>query len=162
MKQITAHDLTTMSEQAATLPRLRAHRTLHEELSDPVQRLAIAMEPGTYIRPHRHPQTWELLTPLRGRFVVLQFNDEGVVTQRTLLGEETKVLEMPAFTWHAVLSVDPGGVVFEVKQGPYQAARRRRLYALGSTRRWRGDRSGDALVCHCQSGRSFRTLTPSP
>ncbi|MGF6192359.1 WbuC family cupin fold metalloprotein [Serratia sp. 2723] len=121
MKQITAHDLTTMSEQAATVPRLRAHRTLHEELSDPVQRLAIAMEPGTYIRPHRHPQTWELLTPLRGRFVVLQFNDEGVVTQRTLLGEETKVLEMPALTWHAVLSVDPGGVVFEVKHGPYQA-----------------------------------------
>lgn len=31
---------------------------------------------------------------LRGRFVVLQFNDDGVVTQRTLLGEETKVLEM--------------------------------------------------------------------
>ena len=121
MKQITAHDLTTMSEQAATVARLRAHRTLHEELSDPVQRLAIAMEPGTYIRPHRHPQTWELLTPLRGRFVVLQFNDDGVVTQRTLLGEETKVLEMPASTWHAVLSVDPGGVVFEVKQGPYRA-----------------------------------------
>lgn len=76
MKQITAHELTAMSEQAASVPRLRAHRTLHEELSDPVQRLAIAMEPGTYIRPHRHPQTWELLTPLRGRFVVLQFNDE--------------------------------------------------------------------------------------
>ena len=121
MKQITAHDLTDMSEQAAKVARLRAHRTLHDELSEPVQRLAIAMEPGTYIRPHRHPQTWELLTPLRGRFVVLQFNEEGVVTQRTLLGEETKVLEMPAFTWHAVLSVDPGGVVFEVKQGPYQS-----------------------------------------
>ncbi|OZT15122.1 WbuC family cupin fold metalloprotein, partial [Serratia marcescens] len=86
MKQITAHELTAMSEQAASVARLRAHRTLHEELSDPVQRLAIAMEPGTYIRPHRHPQTWELLTPLRGRFVVLQFNDDGVVTQRTLLG----------------------------------------------------------------------------
>ncbi|CAI1079306.1 WbuC family cupin fold metalloprotein [Serratia grimesii] len=120
MKQITALDLTSMSEQAAKVARLRAHRTLHDELSDPVQRLAIAMEPGTYIRPHRHPQTWELLTPLSGRFVVLQFNEDGVVTQRTLLGEETKVLEMPAYTWHAVLSVDPGGVVFEVKQGPYQ------------------------------------------
>lgn len=44
MKQITAHELTAMSEQAASVARLRAHRTLHEELSDPVQRLAIAME----------------------------------------------------------------------------------------------------------------------
>lgn len=121
MKQITLSDMQQQSEAAASAPRLRAHRNFHPELSDPIQRLAIAMEPGTYIRPHRHPQTWELLTPLRGRFVVLQFNDDGVVTQRTLLGEETKVLEMPAFTWHAVLSVDAGGVVFEVKQGPYQA-----------------------------------------
>jgi cupin fold WbuC family metalloprotein len=120
MKQITPHDLTAMSEQAATAPRLRANKNLHAELSDPVQRLAIAMEPGTYIRPHRHPHTWELLTPLRGRFVVLQFDEQGVVTQRTLLGEETKVLEMNAATWHAVLSLDAGGVIFEVKQGPYQ------------------------------------------
>jgi cupin fold WbuC family metalloprotein len=133
MKQITAHDLTSISQKAANAPRLRANANLHEELSDPVQRLAIAMEPGTYIRPHRHTQTWELLTPLRGRFVVLQFNDEGRVIHRTLLGqtsgsnetsvteEITQVLEMPASTWHAVLSLDAGGVIFEVKQGPYQA-----------------------------------------
>ncbi|OVK02745.1 hypothetical protein B8052_25125, partial [Klebsiella pneumoniae] len=25
--------------------------------------------PGTYVRPHRHPHTFELLLPLRGRFV---------------------------------------------------------------------------------------------
>jgi len=62
-----------------------------------------------------------LLTLLRGLFVVPKFNNDGVVTQRTLLGEETKVPEMPALTWHAVLSVDPGGVVFEVKQGHYRA-----------------------------------------
>ncbi|MGE9553237.1 WbuC family cupin fold metalloprotein [Erwinia amylovora] len=121
MKQITPSDLSHMSEQAASVARLRSHRTLHEELSDPVQRLAIAMEPGTYIRPHRHPQTWELLTPLKGRFVVLQFNDAGEVTARTVLGEDAVLQEMPAFTWHAVLSLDKGGVIFEVKQGPYQA-----------------------------------------
>lgn len=120
MKQITHADLVKMSGQAASVPRLRAHRTLHEELSDPVQRLAIAMEPGTYIRPHRHPQTWELLTPLKGRFVMLQFDDEGAVTHRTVLGEEVLLQEIPALTWHAVLSLDAGGVIFEIKHGPYQ------------------------------------------
>lgn len=45
MKQITFSDLQQQSEQAANSPRLRAHRNLHPELSDPVQRLAIAMEP---------------------------------------------------------------------------------------------------------------------
>jgi len=120
MKLITVADLNAMSEQAAQLPRLRSHRTLHDALADPVQRRAIAMEPGTYIRPHRHPHTWELLMPLRGRFVVLQFDNGGTVTRRTLLSGENRVLEMPAGTWHAVLSLDAGGVIFEVKQGPYQ------------------------------------------
>lgn len=120
MKQITPDLLDQLSAQAAQTPRLRANHNLHPTHTDPVQRLAIAMEPGTYIRPHRHNHTWELLTPLRGRFVVLQFNPQGEVTQRTLLGEEAQVLEMPAGTWHAVLSLDEGGVIFEVKQGAYQ------------------------------------------
>ncbi|CAH5627197.1 Tryptophan synthase subunit beta like protein [Klebsiella pneumoniae] len=75
MKQITLSDMQQQSEAAASAPRLRAHRNFHPELSDPIQRLAIAMEPGTYIRPHRHRHTFELLLPLKGRFVVLNFDD---------------------------------------------------------------------------------------
>ena len=103
MKQITVSDMQQQSEAAAHAPRLRAHRNFHPELSDPVQRLAIAMEPGTYIRPHRHPHTFELLIPLRGRFLVLNFDDHGTVTQRVILGEECMALEMDAGTWPAVL-----------------------------------------------------------
>ncbi|OXK65154.1 hypothetical protein CD802_26780, partial [Escherichia coli] len=40
------------------------------------------LPPGTYVRPHRHPHTFELLLPLRGRFVVLNFDDRGTVTHR--------------------------------------------------------------------------------
>ena len=57
------------SQQAQQSPRQRANCNLHPQLDDPIQRLAIAMEPGTYVRPHRHPHTWELLYPLRGRFL---------------------------------------------------------------------------------------------
>ena len=96
MKQITFDDLKQQSAAAASAPRLRAHRNFHPELSDPVQRLAIAMEPGTYIRPHRHPHTFELLLPLSGRFVILNFDEQGVVTRRVVLGEECVALEMDA------------------------------------------------------------------
>ena len=120
MKQITLSDLQQQSEAAASAPRLRAHRNFHPELSDPIQRLAIAMEPGTYIRPHRHRHTFELLLPLKGRFVVLNFDDHGVVTNRVVLGETCTALEMEAGTWQTVLSLDAGGMVFEVKQGAYQ------------------------------------------
>lgn len=120
MKTITLSDMHQQSDAAAKSPRLRAHRNLHPELSDPVQRLAIAMEPGTYVRPHRHPHTFELLFALSGRFLVLNFDDHGKVTHRVVLGEDCKVVEMDAGTWHSVLSLDKGGVIFEVKHGGYQ------------------------------------------
>ncbi len=119
MKKISVSQLDELAQAAQVSPRRRANLNLHATLPDPVQRLAIAMEPDTLVRPHRHPHTWELLYPLRGRFVVLHFDDTGVVTGRAVLGEETAVLETAAGQWHAVLSLDAGGVIFEVKQGPY-------------------------------------------
>lgn len=120
MKQLTEAMLDDLARQARLSPRLRANHNLHAELSEPVQRLAIAMEPDTFVRPHRHFHTWEMLTALRGRFVVLLFDEAGVVTSRTILGEGCHVIEFPANTWHAVLSLDAGGVIFEVKLGPYR------------------------------------------
>ncbi|WP_368083358.1 hypothetical protein [Klebsiella michiganensis] len=40
--------------------------------------------------------------------------------QPLLIGETCTVLEMAAGTWHAVLSLDTGGIIFEVKHGGYQ------------------------------------------
>lgn len=120
MKQITPAMLAELGQQAQESPRRRANLNVHGELSDPIQRLAIAMAPDTYVRPHRHPHTWELLYPLSGRFVVLHFDTAGVVTARSVLGEEAAVIETPAGGWHAVRSLDAGGVIFEVKHGPYR------------------------------------------
>ena len=120
MKKITPAMLQSLGQQAQASPRRRANHNLHGRLDDPVQRLAIAMEPETYVRPHRHPHTWELLYPLAGRFVVLHFDHEGFVTARSVLGEDASLIETPAGGWHAVLSLDTGGVIFEVKHGPYQ------------------------------------------
>jgi cupin fold WbuC family metalloprotein len=119
LKQITESSLVALAQQAQASPRRRANLNLHERLDDPIQRLAIAMEPDTYVRPHRHPHTWELLYPLAGRFVVLHFDEQGTVTGRTALGAESRVIETPAGGWHAVLSCAPGAVIFEVKHGPY-------------------------------------------
>ena len=119
MNQLSYAQLTALSQQAENSPRRRMNHNLHAELSDPIQRLAIAMEPDTYIRPHHHRHSWELLTALRGRFVVLNFDAAGMVTGRAVLGDDASVIETPLAGWHAVLSLDPGAVIFEVKRGPY-------------------------------------------
>lgn len=134
MKRLTATDLTALGQQAARSPRLRANSNLHTDLGDPIQRLAIAMEPDTLVMPHRHPHTWEVLTPLRGRFTVLVFDDTGRVTERAELGEDTQVVEIPAGGWHAVLSRDVGAVIFEVKHGPYAPIAETDIAAWGKGR----------------------------
>ena len=121
MKKLTTADLSDLTQQARLSPRLRANSNLHQDLSDPIQRLAIAMEPDTLILPHRHPHTWEILTALRGRFTVLLFDDAGKVVERAALGEDSSIVEIPAGGWHAVLSLDAGAVIFEVKHGPYRS-----------------------------------------
>jgi cupin fold WbuC family metalloprotein len=119
LKKLTAANLADLSRQARQSPRLRSNSNLHQELTDPIQRLAIAMEPDTLILPHRHPRTWEVLTALRGRFIVLVFDGAGRVKDRAVLGEGCSVVEISAGGWHAVLSRDAGAVIFEVKHGPY-------------------------------------------
>lgn len=124
MKRIDRKLLSELSTQAAISPRQRAHYTLHPHLDDPVQRLCIAMEPGTYVRPHRHmqPETWEILLVLSGAVVLLIFDESGKVLERIALeaGGNTTAVEIPSSTWHAVASLQTGTVVFEVKQGPYE------------------------------------------
>ena len=124
MKQIDGALLDSLTGKAKEAPRQRAHFNLHPELNDPVQRLCIAMEPGTYVRPHRHsdPETWEILVILRGSLALTIFDEKGKVLERTVLkaGGPITVLEFPLNTWHAPVSLESGTVVFEIKQGPYK------------------------------------------
>jgi len=124
MKQIDNTVLDSLTKQAKEAPRHRAHYNLHQELNDPVQRLCIAMEPETYVRPHRHadPETWEVLMILRGSLALLVFDDKGKVLERTVLtaGGQVTAVEFKQNTWHAPVSLESGTIVFEVKQGPYR------------------------------------------
>lgn len=115
--------LQQLSEQAANSPRLRKNYNLHPVLEDPVQRLCNALEPDTYVRPHRHPEAdkWELFVILQGRALVLTFDDTGRITARIELNSVGPVygVEIPTNTWHTVSALDTGTVLFEVKRGPY-------------------------------------------
>jgi cupin fold WbuC family metalloprotein len=90
----------------------------HPTLADPIQRLLNAYEPGTYFRPHRHPQAerWELFLCLRGRAVVLTFEDPGRVRERVVLDPSGPALavEIPPGVCHAIASLAPGTVLFEL------------------------------------------------
>jgi cupin fold WbuC family metalloprotein len=60
MKLLDNATLTELLATAADSPRRRANHNIHPVLEDPVQRFFNAMQPGTYVRPHRHsmPPRW--------------------------------------------------------------------------------------------------------
>ena len=125
MKIIDNDKLNLLIDDARTSPRLRKNLNIHADLSDPVQRLCNAFEPGTYVRPHRHPEKdkWELFVVLQGEALVLVFDEAGMVQERTILSDQgpNYLIEIPSQTWHTVTALQEATVLFEVKPGPYIA-----------------------------------------
>lgn len=125
MKIIDKNSLDALSQAAAVAPRQRMNLNLHADYADPCQRLFNAIEPSTYICPHRHtdPPKPECFLAVRGHMAVLVFDDAGTVTQTVLFGTECDVLgvDLPPGLWHSIVSLESGSIFFETKPGPYVA-----------------------------------------
>lgn len=123
IKKIDTSLLKSVTEEARKSQRLRMNFNLHDSLDDPCQRLLNAIEPGTYVRPHRHsdPPKSEAFIALCGRMSLLVFDDQGNITDSLLLapGEGLVGAEVPPGIWHSIVSHESGSVFFEVKHGPY-------------------------------------------
>ena len=68
IKIITRHTLDELTKNAEREARKRKNLNLHENLADSCQRLFNAVEPNSYIRPHRHtdPPKPECFIGIRG------------------------------------------------------------------------------------------------
>lgn len=115
--------LNETTERAKQSPRLRMNHNFHERLDDPVNRMLNALEPGTYLRPHRHlnPDKDEIFLLLRGRVAVFLFDDDGNVSRIQILDPKDGVYgaEIKAGTWHSLLVLESGSVIYEIKEGPF-------------------------------------------
>ncbi len=109
MKLFDDRLLDELVARAKASPRLRANHNVHAGLDEPVQRLFIAIEPGSYVRPHRHPgkEKWEFFLVLRGRLAALLFDAVGKVLRREELaaGGPVHGFEIPPGTWHCVVAL---------------------------------------------------------
>ena len=119
---LTRDRLDDLVARARSAPRLRLNLNLHA-MEDPVHRLFNAVEPGTYIRPHRHldPPRTETVVVVAGKVGLLVFDAGGNVLERAVLepGGQTFGAEVPAGTWHTFVALETGSVFLEVKEGPY-------------------------------------------
>lgn len=113
----------SLIDRARRAPRLRANHNFHADAAAPAQRLLIAIEPGSYVVPHRHhaPDKQETLIVLRGSLGVVLFDAAGRVERSLVLRPDDEILgiDLPAGTYHTALALETGTVFFEAKAGPY-------------------------------------------
>ncbi len=124
MRLITGTLLDNVISEAKKSPRRRKNYNFHPSDESRCHRLLNALEPGTYIRPHRHldPEKEELMLLLKGRMGMIFFDDAGTVTETALLavGSESFGIDIPWGTYHSLVCLEPGTVFLEAKAGPYR------------------------------------------
>lgn len=135
MKIFDAQYLDNLTGKAKVNLRLRQHLNVHQSYQDASQRLFNAIQPGSYIRPHRHasdPRD-DLLIAIRGVMAMVTFDDQGAVTKVLRFGtdrhghEMAVGVEVSPSTWHTAIALGPCCVLLEVKAGPFNPDKTKNL-----------------------------------
>jgi len=102
-------------------PRLRIILPVQRSQDAKVQRLLNFMQPGTYVRPHCHPEAHatESVCLISGELEVLIFSASGELLSRHQITPTTPLLDIEPGVWHSMIALQPDTAIFEVKQGPY-------------------------------------------
>lgn len=123
MVRITDNLINEISDRAKVAARKRCNYNFHESYSDPIQRFLNAVEPDSYLRPHKHesPDKTEIFLILKGRVLIIEFDDNGRITDHFILDSQKGNIgvEIPAKTWHSFIALDEGSVLYEIKAGPF-------------------------------------------
>jgi cupin fold WbuC family metalloprotein len=124
MRIIDQSALDSLSAEARNTRRLRKNLNLHPDDEFCCHRLFNAIEPSSYILPHRHqdPLKDETMVVVRGRMGVIFFDDSGNITGSTILvaGGDRIAVDIPHGMFHTVIGLESGTVFFESKAGPYR------------------------------------------
>ncbi len=120
------HDLLArQAEYARRNDRGREILTLHDSAQDPLHRMLNAIQPGSYIQPHRHlePPKSEGIVILQGVLGFAGFDDEGELDREAccVLSRESGQfgIDIRPGYWHTILALAPDTVIYEAKTGPY-------------------------------------------
>lgn len=123
MKRTDKQLLDEMNAKSRIASRKRAHYTFHKSDDDTLQRMLNAMQPGTYLRPHKHenPDKREVFLVLTGKFLVVEFDDAGEIVDFMILDAKAHqhAAEIAEQTYHTVICLAPDSIAYEIKDGPY-------------------------------------------
>jgi cupin fold WbuC family metalloprotein len=104
-------------------PRRRVIQPFHRTGSATLQRMFNAVQPDSYIPPHRHldPPKAESWIVLRGALAFFTFDDQGAIGEclEIRAGGDVFGVDLEPGVYHTFFALEPDTVVYEVKDGPY-------------------------------------------
>jgi cupin fold WbuC family metalloprotein len=107
-------------------PRRRMIQPFHRSAQDTLHRMLNAVQPDSYVRPHRHldPPKAEAWVVLRGAMVFFTFEEDGAIRDciEVRAGGPAFGVDLIPGVFHAFLAIEADTVVYEVKTGPYSAS----------------------------------------
>jgi len=124
---ITRELVASKAAHARESERQRDIHIFHTDGSDTLQRMLNALQPGTYVQPHRHntPPKAESIVVLQGSVGFVPFGDDGKADTANwqLIDEASGCIgvDYRAGIWHTFFALAEDTVLFEVKPGPYDA-----------------------------------------
>jgi cupin fold WbuC family metalloprotein len=105
--------------------RLRIILPVHREQDAGVQRMINFLQPGTYIRPHKHPleHASESLVLIQGSIQFYTFDEDGNVLTKNKIQSKPfpGVVDIEPNVWHSFIVLEENTILFECKKGPYDA-----------------------------------------
>ena len=122
---IDADLIHTKADDARQSSRRRDIHIFHTGDQDPLQRMLNAIQPGSYITPHRHhtPPKSESILVLEGVLAYVSFDDDGTALESEFAlldpGRGVSGVDIRPTVWHTIFALQPDTVIFEVKSGPY-------------------------------------------
>lgn len=110
------------TSKAKESPRLRQNFDLRNSEIDNSQRMLNAIEPGTIMPIHRHPNTSTTVIIIRGKMRQNFYDDEGSLISSVVLDAEgdVRAIQVEKGRWHNLESLLSGTVLFEAKDGAWE------------------------------------------
>jgi cupin fold WbuC family metalloprotein len=116
-------DIEVLRQAVRQTPKRRARINAHPGHDDALHEMIIAIEPSSYIRPHRHPRKSEAFHIIEGQVDIVVFRDDGAIDQIVSLGAKGGrhpfYYRMSETRFHTLIIRSDLLIVHEITNGPF-------------------------------------------
>lgn len=114
-------DIDVLRAAVDASPRGRVRINLHPDSSALLHEMFIAIKPGSYIRPHKHPGKSESFHLVHGAVDVVVFDDAGGIAEVVQLGQPGGAFyyRMSEPLFHTLVIRSDLLIVHEITNGPF-------------------------------------------